>query len=62
MPYMNSKMIVSNYDGHIETEGTTGTSTVFSESQMFPALDGTWLMVDWFTYEDGQFSWYVTTQ
>jgi len=32
-------------------------SLVFSDSQFFPARDGSWLMVDWMS---GSGNWYVT--
>lgn len=63
MPYMKSKHITANYDGEIETEDAVGESTVYKATQMMPALDGTWMAVDYFFHEKSQsFAWYVTTQ
>jgi hypothetical protein len=58
---MKSTRIVSGLlrDGY-ERDETNGLSAVFSTSQLFPARDGTWLMVDWIELESGHTNWYVT--
>lgn len=57
MSYMRSTHITSVENGEYVTDETEGKSEIFPLSQLFPARDGTWLMVDWMKYLD---KWYVT--
>ena len=59
MPYLSTSLITMARNGVIATEPTNGESLIFADSQLLPAADGTWLMVDWFQ-SDGR--WYVTEQ
>lgn len=59
-----STRITSNNDGDVQSAESLPTTTIFSTSQMFPAKDGTWLMVDFMSNanvptEDQWYSWYV---
>lgn len=36
---------------------TVGVAVIFSDSQFFPAKDGTWLMVDWMGLTE---TWFVS--
>lgn len=59
MLYMKSSRVTSVSNGEYQTSETSGESPVFKDSQLFPAKDGSWLMVDWASIGDVWF-WYVT--
>jgi len=60
MSYMKSTHMIQSGEGMDVWGGVTdGETWIFSDSQFFPALDGTQIMVDWIP---GAERWYVTTQ
>lgn len=60
--FTNSGMVASVHSDtpYVRHAKTGGRSMVFVNSQMFPARDGLWLIVDWLQFKDGTWSWYVT--
>ena len=50
---------VNSVDPYVRRAESTGSNSVFGDSQFIHAKDGSWLMVDWIEWASGQWSWYV---
>lgn len=54
-----NRMVSTSSTGVVRIRKMLGKCAIMPESQLFPARDGSWLMVDWIDLGEGEWFWYV---